>query len=153
MKRPSRLGWLLAVAACGLSQAAAGDEIRIDTRTASGDIIAGAECVGANANGVQKFRSGLKQPVQSSSSELLLVCTAAGHGAAIGTLKPSPTAAYAHWVDMVFGQVLVFERVRDVRGPAVKGQPPESVPDRRGAADPMSQACSQQLPGAQCRKE
>lgn len=142
---------LLAALACSGTVGAASDQLRIDLRTSSGQLIPDAECIGANQDGVQKFRSGRVEPIRASSSELLLVCTSAEHGSAVGALRAIAGSAYPTWIEMVFGEVSMFDAPLRASGTAVKGTTPGQFRPPRGvAANPTSHACMQRLPGAIC---
>jgi hypothetical protein len=136
----------------GSGSAAGAADLRIDTRTADGRLVTGADCIAANEAGVLKFISGRAQPLRSSFNELLLVCTSPGQDAAIGALRPITGLGYPSWIEMVFGEVMMFDMKRGAPSNVpVKGTPPGKAPQPRGVpTSPTSHECMQRLPGAVC---
>lgn len=137
----------------GSGAASAADQLRIDLRTSGGQTVADAECVGANQVGVQQFRSGRPQPIRTSSSEMLVVCSSPQHGHAMGALRANAGFGYPTWVEMVFGEVRMFDAPRYAPAKALKGTPPGQYRPLGVPANPTSLECQQQLPGVICDKE
>ena len=152
--------------------------MRIDTRTASGQTIDGAECVVTNDRGSSTIRSGLTQAVRRSSKDLDITCSHPGQPAATGKAISRANAAlagniiiggvigavvdhnrgtaytYPTWIEMVFGKSLVFDRSSEKEGTPLRGTPVGSLPTGPviGGADANSHACMSQLPGAVCKR-
>ncbi len=152
--------------------------MRIDTKTAAGTTIEGAECTVSNDYGSSTLKSGTKQAVRRSSKDLDILCThpdqlpakgtatsranggMAGNiilGGVIGAVvdhNRGTAYTYPTWIEMVFGQSLVFDRSLEKEGTPLKGiavgmtRPPEAQVVR---SSDTSHACMQQLPGALCR--
>lgn len=149
--------------------------LRIDTRTAGGDLVSGADCVVTNDYGSSTIKSGLAQAVRRSSRDLQIACSHPGQPPALGRAMSRANMAvagniilggvigavvdhnrgtaytYPTWIEMGFGQTLVFDRKLENEGMVLKGQRPEDVAmPAQVTSSRTSQACTQQLPGAQC---
>ena len=132
--------------------------IRIETKTIQGEAVAGAECRIANDYGEISARSGATTQVRRSSKDLDITCTApsqpeakaraisranagmAGNiifGGGIGAIidhNKGTAYTYPTWVQMVFGQSLVFDRRDEKEGAPVMGIRPEGVAGTAQAA-------------------
>lgn len=119
--------------------------MKIDTTTASGKAVAGAECKVSNDAMSQTVKSGETFQVQRSNKDLDIVCKQPGEqdagGRAVSRVTPAMFgniliggvigiaidhargAAYAYpsWIRMVFGQALSFDRRDEKEGQAVAG--------------------------------
>ena len=120
--------------------------VRVDTKTETGEAIAGADCVALNDYGTVNFKSGQSGSVHRSSKDLEITCTAPGQPPAKGTAVSRANAGmagniilggvigavidhnrgtaytYPTWVELVFGKVLAFDRRDEAEGKgAVKG--------------------------------
>jgi len=153
--------------------------MRIDTKTASGENIDGADCTVTNDYGSTSMKSGTKQAVRRSSKDLDIVCTHEGQLPAKGTATSRANAGlagniilggvigavvdhnrgtaytYPTWIEMVFGQTLLFDRRQEKEGSPVKGVLPGTAPvaaSTTATTVSSSQACQHQLPGAVCNK-
>lgn len=153
--------------------------VRIDTRTASGDAIQGAECVASNDYGSTTIKSGTIQAVRRSSKDLEVQCTHAGQPPAMGRAMSRANAGlagniilggvigavvdhnrgtaytYPTWIEMTFGQSLVFDRSMEKEGTVLKGYvagTPAPTGTSVGASSATSHQCMHQLPGAVCAK-
>lgn len=154
--------------------------VKVDTRTEKGDIVQGAECVASNDYGSTTFKSGTTQALRRSSRDLEIVCTQAGHAPALGTATSRANAGlagnillggvigavvdhnrgtaytYPTWIEMVFGQTLVFDRSDEHEGTVLKGMTPgakaaaSTVTPKVGVSSNTSHQCMSQLPGAVC---
>lgn len=153
--------------------------IRVDTKTASGETIEGAVCVASNNYGSTNFRSGTPQVIRRSSKDLDIKCTQEGQPPATGTATSRANAGmagniiiggvigavvdhnrgagytYPTWIQMVFGESLVFDRSHEKEGTVLKGyllgsQPPERKVGSSTSGNSI--ACQHQLPGAICSK-
>jgi hypothetical protein len=145
-----RAAWVLASIVCSCPMDASADQLRIDARNRAGQLVTDAECMGANPDGVQYFKTGRVQPIRASSSEMLLVCTSPTDGTAIGALRAYPGSGYPAWIEMVFGEVLMFDVRRGV-SVAVQGTPPGRVPPLRGVPESStSTACQHGVAGVRC---
>lgn len=151
--------------------------VRIDTRTPAGEHIVGADCVVSNDYGSATVKSGVSQAVRRSSKDLEIVCTHAGQPPAKGLATSRANAAlagniilggvigavvdhnrgtaytYPTWIELIFGQSLVFDRMQEKEGTVLKGLPAGtrvSSPTTQAPSGNTSHACMQQLPGAKC---
>ncbi len=155
MKKLLAAAAALSLVGCAFAQSNKDQEVRFDTRTESGTVITGAECM---------IRSSLTVPsgdaimIRRSSSDLTVVCIQEGQppaygrlvsrvnaamagdiaigvlggvlGGAVGNLlvhgtvihNPRTTGySYPAWVQLVFGQTLVFDRAQETDGVPVTG--------------------------------
>lgn len=122
--------------------------VKVETRTASGEVVAGAECKLTNDYGSVMVKSGESTPVRRSSKDLDILCTHPGNpnaaaraisranagmfgniilGGGIGALiDHSKGTAYTYptWMQLVFGRTLVFDRAGEKDGqPAPASEP------------------------------
>ena len=151
--------------------------MRIDTKTQAGETIQGAECVVSNDYGSTTIKSGSIQAVRRSSKDLDITCTQQGQanatgkaisranggmagniilGGVIGAVvdhNRGTAYTYPTWIEMIFGQSLVFDRATEKEGTIVKGLPVGSPPPAgtvAGQSSGLSHQCMQKLPGAIC---
>ncbi|MFN7155773.1 MAG: hypothetical protein ACK4OE_19020 [Acidovorax sp.] len=151
--------------------------VRVETKQKSGAEVAAADCVATNDYGSTSFKSGTTQALRRSSQDMTVVCTVVGEEPANGRLISRPNAAlagnilvggvigavvdhnrgtaytYPTWVELVFGESLVFDRSLQ-KGDApltglVAGSEAAKV-SGPGRSSPNSHQCMQQLPGAIC---
>lgn len=119
--------------------------LRIETKTADGRLVAGADCSLTGDRGTMSARSGETLPVRRSAADLDIVCRHAGQpeaaarvvsranagfagnlilGGGIGMLvdhKKGTAYTYPSWVQLVFGRTLVFDRSAERDGLPVPG--------------------------------
>jgi len=119
--------------------------VRIDTKTAKGEAVAGAECVVSNDYGSSTIKSGSIQAVRRSSKDLDIKCSHPGQPSAMGKAISRANAAlagniivggvigavidhnrgtaytYPTWIEMIFGESLVFDRTAEKEGTPLKG--------------------------------
>ena len=122
--------------------------VRVDTRTEGGEMVTGAECTLKNEYGTFTTKSGDASQVRRSSQDLDITCKhptntdaygraisranagLAGNilfGGGIGAIiDHSKGTAYTYptWIQLVFGQTLVFDRHAEKEGAPVTGSPP-----------------------------
>jgi hypothetical protein len=122
--------------------------MKIETRAADGTLVAGADCQLQNDKASQTIKSGDTVGVRRSSEPLQIRCRHASHADAVAQALPrintgmignvlfgSGTAGligrsggtaytYPAWVQLVFGQTLVFDRRDEKDGQATPGRPP-----------------------------
>ena len=108
--------------------------VKIETLTASGELVDGAECTVANDKSEALMRSGQTVPVRRSGGNLNIECTQPGQppasgqatsrvnggmvgniliGGLVGAAIDSGTGAgfnYPSWMQLVFGEVRTFDR-------------------------------------------
>lgn len=125
--------------------------MKVETKSASGELVAGAECKLTNDYGSFTVKSGDSTPIRRSSKDLDIVCkdpknpdaTAraisranggmAGNiifGGGIGAIidhNKGTAYTYPTWVQLVFGQSLVFDRRTEKDGLPTPASDP-SVP-------------------------
>ena len=153
--------------------------VRVDTRQKSGAVVAGADCVATNDYGSTSFKSGGTQALRRSAGDMTIVCTKNGEQPANARLISRPNGGmagnivlggvigavvdhnrgtaytYPTWVELVFGESLVFDRSLQTGDAVVKGLAAGSVTAKANAPAPgrsntTSHQCMQQLPGAIC---
>lgn len=111
--------------------------MRLDTRNAKGDLVAGADCKVSNDHGSISVKSGDTAQVRRSGNDLDIKCThpenpeasaraisraSAGRaGSAILGLSTGALYSYPGWVQLVFGKTLVFDRSWEKDGQPVPG--------------------------------
>jgi hypothetical protein len=151
MMNPSTVT-LLAVAALGVGCASYVNDfmqpMKIETRAADGALVTGADCRLQNDKASQTMKSGDTIGVRRSSEPLQISCTHPTHPDAqaralprintrmignvlfgsgtAGLIGRSGGTAYTYpaWVQLVFGQTLVFDRSDEKDGEATPGRPP-----------------------------
>ena len=122
--------------------------VRVETRTESGEVVAGAECTLKNEYGTFTIKSGDSSQVHRSSQDLDIACKHPGnadaHGRAISRanaglagniiigggigalIDHSKGTAYTYptWIQLVFGKTLIFDRREEKEGTPVTGAEP-----------------------------
>lgn len=154
--------------------------VRVDTRQKEGAVVVGAECVASNDYGSTTFKSGTVQALRRSSQDMKIVCTQVGQEQAQAQLVSRPNGAlagniilggvigavvdhnrgtaytYPTWIEMVFGESLVFDRTLQKGDERLVGMAAGSAaavanaPGKSGKSGNTSHQCMQQLPGAIC---
>lgn len=146
--------------------------LKIETKTASGTAIAGADCSISNDYGSTNVKSGTTTPVRRSSKDMDITCVQQGQpdatgraisranagmagniifGGGIGAIidhNKGTAYTYPTWVQLVFGQTLVFDRRDEKDGAPVGGQTLEMAAQKQTATtmsttNSTSVACSQ----------
>lgn len=157
MKNLLALGAVLALTGCASVVNDTTHPVRLETRTISGDAVAGAECKLSNDYGEISGKSGQTVQVRRSSKDLDITCThpsqpqavaraisranagMAGNiifGGGIGAIidhNKGTAYTYPTWVQMVFGQSLVFDRSDEKEGQPVLGKQPTAVSQNSAA--------------------
>ena len=119
--------------------------IKVETKTGSGQLLAGADCRLTNDYGMVSVKSGDTAQVRRSSKDLDIICTHAAKpdavaraisranagmfgniifGGGIGAIiDHSKGTAYTYptWVQLVFGKTLVFDRNAETEGAPTLG--------------------------------
>ncbi|UUX95829.1 hypothetical protein [Aquabacterium sp. J223] len=119
--------------------------MKIETKTAGGDLVSGAECRVSNDYGTVTLKSGETSAVRRSSKDLDITCRhpsnpeaaaravsranagLAGNiifGGGIGAIidhNKGTAYTYPTWVQLVFGKTLVFDRSSEKEGTPVLG--------------------------------
>lgn len=137
----------------------ASQPMRIETKTADGQLVAGAECKVGNNHGTQTVRSGDTAAVRRSGDDLDIACSHPGKppaqgravsranagfagnvllGGGIGMIvdhKKGTAYSYPGWVQLVFGKSMVFDRSAERDGLPVPGMETGTTV---GAAPPPS---------------
>ncbi|AVS79681.1 hypothetical protein C8246_15215 [Paracidovorax avenae] len=125
--------------------------MKIETRNDKGDLVSGAECNVTNDYGTTAVKSGVTSQVRRSGKDLDIVCKDPQHPDAIGRgisranaglagniifgsgigaiIDHNKGTAYTYptWVQLVFGQTLVFDRSAEKEGAPVIGTAPAAV--------------------------
>ena len=125
--------------------------VKIETRTIGGATISGAECKVSNDYGSTMIKSGETSPVRRSSKDMDITCVQPGQpeakgraisranagmagniifGGGIGAIidhNKGTAYTYPTWLQLVFGQTLVFDRRDEKEGAPVPGKNPEAV--------------------------
>ncbi len=154
-------------------------DVRVDTKQKSGTVVAGADCVATNDYGSTNFKSGGTQALRRSAGDMTIVCTKNGEQPANARLISRPNGGmagnivlggvigavvdhnrgtaytYPTWVELVFGESLVFDRSLQTGDAVLKGLAAGSATAKASAPAPgrsnaTSHQCMQQLPGAIC---
>jgi hypothetical protein len=124
--------------------------MRVETKTAEGTMVNGAECRISNDYGTVTTRSGDTTPVRRSSKDIDITCRHASHpdaqgraisranaglagniifGGGIGAIidhTKGTAYTYPTWVQLVFGRSLVFDRSAEKEGMPVLGAEPNA---------------------------
>ncbi len=122
--------------------------IRVETRKANGDFVAGAECRLSNDYGQVSMKSGDTAQIRRSSQDLDITCTHPGDkdakaraisransgmwgniifGGGIGAIidhNKGTAYTYPTWVQLVFGRTMVFDRTAEQSGQPTPGTEP-----------------------------
>lgn len=146
--------------------------MKIEAKTASGTAVVGADCSISNDYGSTNVKSGSTTPVRRSSKDMDITCVQQGQpnangraisranagmagniifGGGIGAIidhNKGTAYTYPTWVQLVFGQTLVFDRRDEKDGKPLSGKTPEmaALPQPATAAsssNSTSVACSQ----------
>jgi hypothetical protein len=122
--------------------------MRVETKTAAGDMVNGAECRVSNDYGAITVRSGDTTQVRRSSKDIDITCKHPAHpdaqgraisranmglagniifGGGIGAIidhNKGTAYTYPTWVQLIFGRSLVFDRSAEKEGMPVLGTEP-----------------------------
>ncbi len=125
--------------------------VKIETKTIGGQVISGAECKVSNDYGSTTVKSGDTSPMRRSSKDMDITCVQPGQpeakgraisranagmagniifGGGIGAIidhNKGTAYTYPTWLQLVFGQTLVFDRRDEKEGSPVPGKAPEAV--------------------------
>ncbi|WP_220377566.1 hypothetical protein [Hydrogenophaga borbori] len=120
--------------------------VKIETKTAAGELVAGAHCKLTNDRENVSVKSGGTAEVRRSASDLDIVCSHPGNpdasaravsransgmfgniivGGAIGAIidhNKGTAYTYPTWIQLVFGKVMVFDRNSEKDGGPVAGE-------------------------------
>ena len=151
MKTLIALAGALALTGCASIVNDTTHPMKIETVTVAGKAITGAECKVSNDYGSTTVKSGDTSPVRRSSKDMDITCTQAGQpdasaraisranggmagniifGGGIGAIidhNKGTAYTYPTWLQLVFGQTLVFDRRDEKEGTPVAGKKPETV--------------------------
>ena len=166
----------LALAGCASIANDDGHELRIETATAGGQRIEGVDCEARNEHGAVRLRSGAAARIRRSATDLQIACNHPGQPPAEAIARSRANAgmvgnfllaggilgaaidhgrgagySYPSWIEMRFGQKLVFDQARQEQGKVLAGYPPGAEPPLPGASRANTNDCQNQLPGAVCR--
>ena len=125
--------------------------MKVETKTAAGQLVTGADCKLSNDYGTVSAKSGETVQVRRSSKDLDITCVhpqnptavaraisranagLAGNiifGGAVGAIidhNKGTAYTYPTWVQLVFGQTLVFDRNAEKDGQPVQGTLPDAA--------------------------
>lgn len=145
IQRISLLTAALALTGCASVMNDSNQAIRIETKTAAGVTVTGADCKADNDYGTVRGRSGDTLSIHRSGKDLTIECThpdnptakasaisranagLAGNiliGGGIGAIVDHNTGkayTYPTWLQLVFGQTIVFDRRGESEGKPVAG--------------------------------
>ena len=131
---------LLSMTGCATILRDSTQPIRVDTYTADGKMVSGADCSAINNKGVFYGKSGGPIQVHRSSKDLEVKCTLSEHddatgrvisrtsgvvlgnlvfGGVIGLLidhNQGTAYNYPSWINLVFGQLSVFDAAKEKKG-------------------------------------
>ncbi|MBC7378997.1 MAG: hypothetical protein H7346_16365 [Burkholderiaceae bacterium] len=151
MKTLIALAGALALTGCASIVNDTTHPMKIETVTVEGKAITGAECKVSNDYGSTTVKSGDTSPVRRSSKDMDITCKQAGQpdasaraisranggmagniifGGGIGAIidhNKGTAYTYPTWLQLVFGQTLVFDRRDEKEGTPVAGKKPETV--------------------------
>lgn len=137
---------MAALGGCATVMNDATQPIRIDTKTADGQLVSGADCAISNDKGRVTVKSGQTAQVRRSARDLEVTCVLPGQrdaagrsisranmgiwgniliGGAIGAIVDHSKGTgytYPSWIQLVFGQTLSFDRHREDRGQPLQGE-------------------------------
>lgn len=149
--------------------------VKIETKTLAGTVIPGADCKVSNDYGTTDIKSGSTVPLRRSSKDMDITCTHAGQpdakgraisranaglagniifGGGIGAIidhNKGTAYTYPTWLQLVFGQTLVFDRRDEQEGAPVTGKTPAQAAKGESTVvsnqlNATSTACSQGQP-------
>lgn len=119
--------------------------VKVETKTDSGQIVAGADCKLTNDYGIFNVKSGDTVQVRRSNKDLDIVCVHPANpdakanaisranggmfgnillGGGIGAIidhNKGTAYSYPNWMQLVFGQTLVFDRKTEKEGVPTEG--------------------------------
>ena len=125
--------------------------IKIETKTAGGTFITGADCKMSNDYGSFNAKSGDNTPARRSNKDLDITCSQSGQpdakgraisranaglagniifGGGIGAIidhNKGTAYTYPNWIQLIFGETLVFDRRDEKEGVPVVGKKPEEL--------------------------
>jgi hypothetical protein len=140
--------------------------MKIETKTQSGQLVAGAECKLSNDYGTITVKSGDTSQVRRSSKDLDITCKDAKNpdasaraisransgmwgniiiGGGIGAIiDHSKGTAYTYptWIQLVFGKTLVFDRSAETEGQPTLGTEPTGSAAAPASAAPAAQVAA-----------
>jgi hypothetical protein len=137
--------------------------MRVETKTASGQTVTGASCKMTNDYGTVNFKSGETVQVRRSSKDLDFICAQPGEqdatgraisranaglagnilfGGAVGAIidhNRGTAYTYPTWVQLIFGEALIFDRRAEKEGsPVEPTQTPTSIAAAGTQAAPVA---------------
>jgi len=145
MQRIALIAAALALTGCASVMNDTTQPMKIETKNAKGDLVAGAECSITNDYGTSLAKSGATSQVRRSGKDLDITCKDPAHPDAVGRgisransgmagniifgggigaiIDHNKGTAYTYptWVQLVFGQTLVFDRSTEKEGAPVAG--------------------------------
>lgn len=151
MKNALVLASALALGGCASVMNETTHPVKIETKTIAGESISGAECKLSNDYGSITAKSGENTPVRRSSKDLDITCARDGQpdakgraisransglagniifGGGIGAIidhNKGTAYTYPTWIQMIFGQTLVFDRRDENEGAPTPGKKPEDL--------------------------
>lgn len=159
IKNISMLAVVLACTGCASVMNDSMHPVKVETKTQTGQLVTGAECKMTNDYGTFTVKSGDTTQVRRSSKDLDIVCRdpqnpdanaraisransgmwgniiiGGGIGAIIDHNKGT-AYTYPTWIQLVFGQTLIFDRTAEKEGqPTIGAQPADSTPAANSAA-------------------
>ncbi len=141
----------LACSGCATVLNDAAQPMKVEAKTASGQLVSAADCRLTNEYGNTSFKSGDTVQVRRSSNDVDLVCKQAdspdangrvisrvngamfgniilggGVGAIVDHVKGT-AYTYPNWIQLVFGKTLVFDRTDENEGTPMAGKEPSTV--------------------------
>jgi hypothetical protein len=152
MKTLSALCLALSCVGCASVMNDSTHPMKIETKTATGAVVAGAECKVANDYGTVTMKSGDTMQVRRSSKDLDIVCQHPSNpdataravsranggmfgnillGGGIGAIvdhNKGTAYTYPTWVQLIFGQSLVFDRRSEKEGQPAVGEVAVAAP-------------------------
>jgi hypothetical protein len=132
--------------------------MRVDTKTADGAVVTGANCKLTNDFAPVELKSGSSANVRRSNKDMDIVCSTANQSDARGTAISRANAGlagnilfgggigaiidhntgkaytYPNWVQLIFGQTRIFDRRVDKEGEVNMGALPGQTPAANGVA-------------------
>lgn len=159
IKNISMLAVVVACTGCASVMNDSMHPVKVETKTQTGQLVTGADCKMTNDYGTFSVKSGDTTQVRRSSKDLDIVCRdpqnpdanaraisransgmwgniiiGGGIGAIIDHNKGT-AYTYPTWVQLVFGQTLIFDRTAEKEGqPTIGAQPADSTPATNSAA-------------------
>lgn len=145
MKRACALSAALALTGCASVMNETTHPMRLETKTASGEVVAGSDCKLTNDYGTVSGKSGDTLQVRRSSKDLDITCVHPGNpnataraisransgmwgnviiGGGIGAIidhNKGTAYTYPTWVQLVFGKAMVFDRSSEKEGTPTPG--------------------------------